>query len=52
MLHMQKKFHADDDNKRYHKLRGHCHYTGKYRGVAHNACNLRYKISKNSCSIS
>ena len=47
-----KKFHADDDNKRYHKLRGHCHYTGKYRGVAHNTCNLRYKISKNSCSIS
>ena len=52
MLYMQKKFHADDDNKRYHKLRGHCHYTGKYRGVAHNTCNLRYKISKNSCSIS
>ena len=33
MLYMQKKFHADDDNKRYHKLRGHCHYTGKYRGI-------------------
>ena len=23
--------------------RDHCHYTGKYRGAAHNICNLRYK---------
>ena len=22
----------------------HCHYTGLYRGVAHNNCNLKYKI--------
>ena len=22
------------------KVRDHCHYTGKYRGAAHNACNL------------
>ena len=29
------------------KVRDHCHFTGKYRGAAHNACNLRYKISKN-----
>ena len=29
------------------KVRDHCHYTGKYRGVAHNTCNLRYKILKN-----
>ena len=25
------------------KIRDHCHYTGKYRGSAHNTCNLRYK---------
>ena len=25
---------TDDENKRYHKVRGHCHYTGKYRGAA------------------
>ena len=24
------------------KVRDHCHYTGKYRGAAHNICNLRY----------
>ena len=26
------------------KVRDHCHYTGKYRGPAHNSCNLKYKI--------
>ena len=33
----------DDDNKKYYKVRDHCHYTGKYRGAAHDICNLRYK---------
>ena len=34
----------DDDNKKYHKVRDHFHYTGKFKGTAHNICNLRYKI--------
>ena len=48
MLYMQKKkkFSTDDNNKKYHKLKDHCHYTGKYRGAAHDICNLRYKIPK------
>ena len=29
------------------KVRDHCHFTGKYRGAAHNTFNLRYKIPKN-----
>ena len=33
------------DEKNY-KVRDHCHYTGKYRGAAHNICILRYKIPK------
>ena len=26
------------------KVRDHCHYTGLYRGAAHNNCNLKYRI--------
>ena len=29
------------------KVKGHCHFTGKYRRAAHNMCNLRYEIPKN-----
>ncbi|XP_057308117.1 uncharacterized protein LOC130646004 [Hydractinia symbiolongicarpus] len=31
----------NDENR---KVRDHCHYTGLYRGAAHNTCNLKYKI--------
>ena len=46
MLYMQKKFSTDKDNKKYFKVKDHCHYTGKYRGAAYDICNLRYKIPK------
>ena len=36
----------DKSDKKNCKVRDHCHYTGKYRGAAHNICNLRYKIPK------
>ena len=36
----------DKNDKKHYKVRDHCHYTGKYRGVAHDICNLRYKIPK------
>ena len=36
----------DTIDKKNYKVRDHCHYTGKYRGAAHNICNLRYKVSK------
>ena len=36
----------DNNDKKNYKVRDHCHYTGKYRGVAHNICNLRYKVPK------
>ena len=36
----------DKSDKKHHKVRDHCHYTGKYRDTAHNICNLRYKVPK------
>ena len=31
-----------NDDKNY-KVRDHCHFTGRYRGAAHNLCNLKYR---------
>ena len=42
----RKEFNTDDSDKKYHKVTDHCHYTGKYRGAAHDICNFRYKIPK------
>ena len=42
----EKEFSTDYKDKKYHKIRGYCHYTGKDRGAAHNNCSLRYKIPK------
>ena len=37
----RKAFSTDDDEKKYHKVRDHCHYTGKYRGAVHSIFNVR-----------
>ena len=42
----KKRFSTDNENRKYHKVKDHCHYTGKYRGAAHDICSLRYKIPK------
>ena len=42
----KKEFNTDNIDKKHHKVKDHCHYTGKYRGAAHNICNLRYRIPK------
>ena len=31
-------------DKKYRKVRDHCHYTGKYRGAAHSICYLKYSV--------
>ena len=33
-------------NKKYCKVRDHCHYTGEYRGAAHSIYNLEYRVPK------
>ena len=33
-----------NEDKNYHKVRLRCHYTGKYRCVAHSKCNLLYNV--------
>ena len=46
VCYIYKKEFSIDDNKKYQKVKDHCHYTGKYRWHAHNICNLRYKTLK------
>ena len=46
----KKEFNTGKNNKNsftpYHKVRGYCHYTWKFRGTAHGICNLKYKTPK------
>ena len=50
MLYIRKEFCTDENDKSKfklnHKVRDHCHYTGKFRSAAYNISNLRYKIPK------
>ena len=42
----QKGYKADEN-----PVRDHCHITGKYRGSAHNTCNLKLQISAERIKI-
>ena len=50
MLYIRKELCTDENDKGKfklnHKVRDHCHYTGKFRSAAYNISNLRYKILK------
>ena len=38
--------HICDEELGEDRVRDHCHITGKFRGAAHNSCNINYKIPK------
>ena len=44
----EKKYIVDDDDV---PVRDHCHVTGKYRGSAHQSCNLKLQISAEKIKI-
>ena len=33
-------------DKKYRKVRDHCHYTEEYRGAAHRLSNSKYSVPK------
>ena len=41
VIYAKKRF--TKDNK---KVKDHCHFRGKYRGAAHDKCNMNYKITQ------
>ena len=40
----RKNAHKSTNDKNYCQVGNHCYYTGKYRGGAHNVCNLECLI--------
>jgi len=40
------KCHICDGELGDDRVRDHCHFTGRFRGAAHNGCNLNYKPPK------
>ena len=59
--HICEKEYSDSDNFIMHKgklieiknhpVRDHCHITGKYRGSAHNCCNLQLRLDPEKLEI-
>ena len=43
--------HVCDKTLEGDSVRDHCHITGKYRGAAHNACNLKLRLNPKTTTI-
>ena len=39
--HICQKYFTEDDVR----VKDHCHITGKYRGAAHNECNINFRLT-------
>ena len=45
MLYLRKRFSkVFSKDKNYGKVRDNCHFTDKYRYVAHSICNFRFNV--------
>ena len=51
VCYLCKKEFSTNDNKKYQKVRDHCHYKGNYGGAAHSIRNLQYKTLKETLVI-
>ena len=38
--------HICDEKLGIDRVRDHCHLSGKFRGAAHEVCNLKYQVPK------
>ena len=48
-MKMQKSFITEykySKDEKYRKVWDHCYYADEYRGAAHNICNLKNSVSK------
>ena len=45
------KEYSDEESETNYPVRDHCHITGKYRGSAHNICNLKLRIDPDKIKI-
>ena len=46
-----RRCHVCDDCLKGDSVRDHCHITGKYRGAAHSACNLKLRLNPKTTTI-